>query len=62
MINNLGDAPSPELQIHFGVLQIDTENSDTGPFYTLAEAQNTKLQTIFQAETFLSLPAFPFLP
>ena len=29
MINNLG-TPSSELQINFGVLQIDTENSSTG--------------------------------
>ena len=29
MINNLG-TPSSELQINFGVLQIDTENSATG--------------------------------
>ena len=29
MINNLG-TPSSELQINFGMLQIDTENSATG--------------------------------
>ena len=30
MINNLGTTPSSELQVNFGVLQIDTENSATG--------------------------------
>ena len=31
MINNLG-TPSSDVQINFGVLQIDTENSATGIF------------------------------
>ena len=34
MINNLGTPPS-ELQINFGVLQIDTENSATGAARTM---------------------------
>ena len=33
MINNLG-TPSSKVQINFGVLQIDTENSATGVLVT----------------------------
>ena len=43
MINNLG-TPSFELQINFGVLQIDTENSDTGLFPTLFRTDTEHLR------------------
>ena len=39
VINNL-DTPSPELQINFGMLQIDTENSATGNLINLGMTYN----------------------
>ena len=42
MINNLG-TPSSELQINFGVLQIDTENSATGKI-TLVFSKTVRIQ------------------
>ena len=41
VINNLG-TPSSELQINFGVLQIDAENSATGTRFQ----QNSKMTTV----------------
>ena len=41
MIDNL-DTPSSELQINFGVLQIDTENSATGQQILKTGTQDTQ--------------------
>ena len=47
MINNLG-TPSFELQINFGVLQIDTENSATGIIIPLPKTEEIYLRIYLQ--------------